>query len=194
MLGPVNEALAPVQYVLAIALMITALIAATVSQSIATPIVTLSRAAARMGKGDLDVPIPVTSEDEVGVLANTLRSMQAELAELIGALESRVEARTQDLVLAVDISNEVAQVNSLEALLANAVTIIRDRFNLYYTQIYLVEGDVLQLKAGSGEVGQQLLQQGHRLAIGPGSINGTAVSEKQPLIVADTAASPVFSS
>ncbi|MCA9899474.1 MAG: GAF domain-containing protein [Anaerolineales bacterium] len=191
-LAPINLALEPVQNVLAVAMMLTPLLALFISQSIASPIMQLSEAAEKMGQGNFDVVIDVTTQDEVGVLANTLNQMSAELGELIESLETRVAERTKDLTLAVDVSNQVAQVHALETMLVNAVALIRDRFDLYYTQIYLTEGTTLRLAAGSGQVGQQLLQRGHTLLIGPGSINGTAVAEKRSIIVADTANSPIF--
>ena len=191
-LAPINEVLAPMQYVLAIALMLTPLVSLFVSQSIAAPIIRLSEIAKKIGQGNFETVIQVESGDEVGVLANTFQSMTTQLSSLINSLESRVAARTRDLTLAVDVSHQVAHVQTLETLLANAVTLVRDRFDLYYTQIYLVEGRSLSLKAGTGNVGKVLLQKGHKLAIGPGSINGAAVSGKQSIIVADTAASPIF--
>jgi GAF domain-containing protein len=189
---PINETLQPVQFVLAAALMLTPLLALFISQSIASPIVRLSESAEQMGQGNFDLPIQVNSSDEVGILAATLKSMSAELAEQFDLLESRVARRTSDLTLVVEVSRQVSQVQALETLLTKAVTLIRDRFDLYYTQIYLVDGNTLHLEAGTGEVGRHLLRRGHKLPIGPGSINGTAVSEKRSLIVADTTSSPLF--
>ncbi|MCA9916707.1 MAG: GAF domain-containing protein [Anaerolineales bacterium] len=191
-LAPVNEALAPLQFVLAIALMLTPLVALFVSQTISRPIVRLSEVAEQMRPGNFDLPLPETTDDEVGILAKALKTMNEELSTLFNSLESRVAARTRDLELAVEASKQLSQVQTVDALLAESVTFIRSQFDLYYTQIYLVEGNVLRLAAGSGDVGRRLMERGHRLPIGAGSINGTAVSEKRSLIVPDTATSTTF--
>ncbi|MCB9135630.1 MAG: GAF domain-containing protein [Anaerolineales bacterium] len=104
------------------------------------------------------------------------------------------EIRQQELTLAADVGNSLSQMRSLDELLSNAVETIRTRFNLYYTQVYLLspDGKTLNLSAGTGTVGQQLLQRRHRLLANIGSINGRAFIEKQPIIVADTQAASFF--
>jgi len=109
-------------------------------------------------------------------------------------LESRVSERTRELALAVDVGRSVSQLRDLDTLLPNAVELIRSQFNLYYAQIYLMDasGRILTLRAGTGGVGAELLRRGHRLAVGPGSINGVAAGERKAIIVVDTAANPIF--
>jgi len=109
-------------------------------------------------------------------------------------LESRVAERTRELALAADVGRSVSQLHDLDTLLPNAVELIRSQFNLYYAQIYLIDalGRTLTLRAGTGGVGAELLRRGHRLAVGPGSINGVAAGERRAIIVADTATNPIF--
>jgi GAF domain-containing protein len=109
-------------------------------------------------------------------------------------LESRVSERTRELALAADIGRSVSQLRNLDTLLPNAVELIRAQFNLYYAQIYLVDasGRILTLRAGTGGVGAELLRRGHRLAVGPGSINGMAAGELKAILVEDTASNSVF--
>ena len=69
--------------------------------------------------------------------------------------------------------------------MCEAVEIIHDRFDLYHVQVYLlnpVAGELL-LSAATGEAGAELLRRKHRLPIGPGSINGTAAANRQPIDV-----------
>lgn len=109
-------------------------------------------------------------------------------------LEERVTERTRDLTLAADVGRSVSQLHDLGRLLPNAVELIRSQFSLYYAQIYLMDntGRTLTLRAGTGGVGAELLRRGHRLAVGPGSINGVAAGEREAVIVADTATNPTF--
>ena len=104
-------------------------------------------------------------------------------------IEKRVAERTHGLELAWEISRLLTQkTTDLNVLLKEAVDLIRERFNLYYIQIYLADaaGRALILRAGTGEMGAELLRRGHRLLVGPGSINGQAAAQKHSLIVKDT--------
>ncbi len=124
---------------------------------------------------------------------NEILSVNRELADLSASLETRVQDATQNLELAADIGRGVSLVRDLDIMLKEAVELIGERFNMYYTQVYLV--DIVQrsltLRAGTGEVGTRLMQRGHRLAIDMGSINGIAVSERRAVIVEDTETSTV---
>ena len=85
-------------------------------------------------------------------------------------LELRVSERTHELSLAAEIGRSVSQLHDLDALLPKAVELIRAQFDLYYAQIYLLDpsGKTLTLRAGTGEVGAELLRRAHRLAVGSG--------------------------
>jgi len=122
------------------------------------------------------------------------REVNEELENLRTVLEQRVEERTQELVAASDVGRSLAQVRDLDQLLQESVELIGDRFDLYYAQIYLTDpkGRFLDLSAGTGVVGAELLRKGHRLPIGPSSINGRAASETRSVIVDDTLSSPVY--
>jgi signal transduction histidine kinase/HAMP domain-containing protein len=152
--------------------------------------------AGAISHGALERRIEVQSHDEIGLLAQAFNGMTAQLRGLIGSLEARVAARTRDLELAADVGRNLAQEHNLDRLLANAVELIRARFDLYYTQIYLTdpEGHSLALRAGTGSAGRELLQRAHRLPVGPGSINGRTAAEQRAVIVADTATGGTFRS
>jgi GAF domain-containing protein len=129
--------------------------------------------------------------------SNTLeqvRQTNQELRDLSSSLEDRISERTRDLALAVDVGRRVSRIRDLDQLLTESAEEIRSRFDLYYAQIYLTDhtGRGLVLRAGTGMVGQQLVQAGHRLALAPTSINGMAAAEKRAVLVADTSQSPMF--
>ncbi len=159
------------------------------------PITNLSSVAQRIAKGDLSARAAVESRDEIGVLAATFNNMASQLRNMIEALERRVAERTKDLEIASEVGRAITEkiANQYE-MMAEAVEIIRSKFNLYYTQIYLVDpsGRSLVLKAGTGEEGIQLMRRSHSLPIGLGSINGRAASEKRAVIIEDTEKSAGF--
>ncbi|RPJ52247.1 MAG: GAF domain-containing protein, partial [Chloroflexi bacterium] len=126
-------------------------------------------------------------------LEETNRTNQ-KLQVLSTSLEQRVGERTRDLALAAEIGRRISTVRDMDALLSEAVDLIRDRFNLYYAQIYLIDAGSrsLLLRAGTGEMGKELLRRAHSLAVGLTSINGAAIVERRPVIVEDTAQSLIF--
>lgn len=193
-LAPLQETLRPVESILALALMLTPLIAIFVSQSIAAPLIILSKSAEAIAAGNFQTTIEINSEDEFGDLATAFRRMASQLSDLVSSLELRVADRTRDLVLASDIASNISHIRDLNELLTNSAETIRSRFDLYYTQIYLVNDveNKLDLVAGTGTVGQELLRRSYSLPLNFSSINGTVATEKRPVIVPDTAKSPLF--
>ncbi|HEX2993831.1 MAG TPA: GAF domain-containing protein [Anaerolineales bacterium] len=159
------------------------------------PISALTNTASAIAAGDLNRVAEVNTRDEIGILANTFNAMTSQLRTLVGSLEQRVADRTHDLELAAEVGRTVTEkVTQLSDLLSEAVEMIRARFNLYYTQIYLTDLSTQRiiLSAGTGEVGKELLQRGHNLVISSASLNGRAVLEKQAQIVPDTKENPTF--
>jgi PAS domain S-box-containing protein len=123
-----------------------------------------------------------------------LTTANQELQALSQTLEDRVQERTSDLALASEVGRAISQIRDLDELLTQAVNLIQQRFNLYYTQVYLTDEarQRLVLRAGTGQVGQTLLAQAHSLPVDGSSINGTAAFHKEAVIVADTQTSPIF--
>ncbi|HNA87760.1 MAG TPA: PAS domain-containing protein [Anaerolineales bacterium] len=126
---------------------------------------------------------------------NTLKTINRQLEDASVNLEKRVQDRTHDLELASEVGRIVtARVDNLYQLLSHAVELIRSRFGLYYTQIYLTDRseNIIVLRAGTGDAGRQLLQRGHQLKINLESLNGRAALEKNAVIVSDTTTNPSF--
>ncbi|MCA9969708.1 MAG: GAF domain-containing protein [Anaerolineales bacterium] len=131
----------------------------------------------------------------VGSLQNALRQARQtnqELQQLSASLETRIAERTRDLALAADVSQSVAQIQDRDQLLETAVNLIRDRFQLYHVQIYLLEHDRLALRAATGDAGRRLRAQGHFLPVDNLSINGRVALRQQSILVPDTAADRQF--
>ena len=122
------------------------------------------------------------------------QELQRSLWQTRATLEGQVEERTRALALAARVGRQLTRIHDVDTLLHDAVEMIRDRFHLYHVQVYLlnpVAGELL-LSAATGEAGAELLRRKHRLAIGPGSINGTAAANRQPVVVAHARSSPIF--
>lgn len=132
--------------------------------------------------------------NSISAALDEVRQSNQALQQINAVMENKVAERTRDLALAADIGRTLTQVRDVEDLLAEAASSVQGRFNLYYVQIYLIDaaGQNLVMRAGTGTVGQELRQRGHSLPLNAASINGTAVVNREAVIVADTAVSPAF--
>ncbi len=177
--------------VLGISLFLGLFISSLIAISINSRLGELTRSAAAMQAGDLDQPVAVAGRDEVALLGSALNKMAAQLRELFTGLEQRVAAATRNLTLAAEVGRNVTRVHDLDILLKEAADLIRQRFDLYYTQVYLLDptGRQLVLRAGTGEAGGQLMARRHSLTVDLASLNGTAVIERRAVIVEDTGTS-----
>jgi GAF domain-containing protein len=199
---PVREAYQPIVRTLVTSGLVILLFAILVglagnilARRLSNPLIELSGIASEVSGGNLGVQAKVTGPSEISQLATTFNTMTSQLRDLIGGLEQRVADRTHDLELAAEVGRTVTgKVTQVSEMLAEAVEMIRARFNLYYTQIYLADPskERLILRAGTGDIGSLLLQRGHNLTVNSGSLNGRAVLEKRAQIVADTAQNPTF--
>ncbi len=190
-----NRTLTTSLLILGAILLVAIAVAVYLGNSLTAPLISLTHTAQEAEQGNLAVQSNIKSKDEIGTLASAFNRMTSQLRELIGSLEQRVADRTHDLELASEVGRAVSEKTAdLYSLLNEAVELIRERFNLYYTQIYLLDpaGHGLVLRAGTGEVGAQLIRRGHRLPVNSGSLNGRAASEKTAVIVADTTQSASF--
>lgn len=196
-----NEALAlPISnVVLTAGVMLMALVAASLisvlaARQIVRPIENLAVTSEAIAAGDLTQVVQVKGRDEIGTLAASFNRMTSQLRMLIGSLEQRVYERTRDLALASEVGRAISQIRDLDELLQQAVVLIQERFDLYYTQIYLMDEDKqrLTLRAGTGVAGQTLLAQGHSLPVDEYSLNGRAAAHQEAVIVADTQTNDSF--
>jgi len=164
-----------------------------ITRSIANPLAELAETATQIAAGNLERVATVKRTGEVGMLGRAFNSMTAQLRELISSLEQRVAERTQELERHSDYleaSAEVARAASsildADQLIQQTVGLIRERFDLYYVGLFLVDGagEWVTLRAGTGEAGRAMLARGHRLEVGEGMI-GWSVANAEARIALD---------
>jgi len=128
-----------------------------------------------------------------GNLENTLEESQT-LNAILETERQRLESqgkllhrRLEQIRMAGEIAHIANTILDPDELIERAVNLVRERFNLYYVGIFLVDerGEYAVLKAGTGEAGQKMLAEGHRLAIGGASMIGWSISNRQPRIAMD---------
>ena len=98
-------------------------------------------------------------------------------------LTQKEQDRSRSLETTIEISRGIANLLDIDELLKYVVNYVRTEFEFYHTHIYLIEEHTndLVMAEGSGDVGQQLKEKGHRLKEGVGIV-GTVFSTNQPFI------------
>jgi GAF domain-containing protein len=115
-----------------------------------------------------------------------------DVTELKVAQEA-AQRRAQQLAAATEVSRASISLLNPDELIVKVAELIRERFDLYYAAIFLVddENKWAVLRYATGEAGQQLLARGHRLEVGGKSMVGAAIATRQARIALDVGQEPV---
>jgi GAF domain-containing protein len=134
---------------------------------------------------------PVVERDELD-LGWDQREQSQEPHELSVLEQERLlanlERRALQLETAAQISRTITSTLDPDQLLVQAVELIRERFDLYYVGIFLLDpgGKWAVLKAGTGEAGRKMITSGHRLAVPGHSMIGWCIAHEQARIALHT--------
>jgi len=159
------------------------------------PIQPLTEAARAIANGDLNQNIKISSQDELGALAQAFNSMTQQLSGLVASLEERVAARTEALATVAEVSTATATILETDRLLKEVVELTKERFNLYHSHIYLLDeqGENLVLTAGAGESGRIMAAEKRSIPLNrEQSLVARAARERKGVIVNDVTLAPDF--
>lgn len=159
-----------------------------VIRSIALPLARLDAAAKALARREFHHRLAVTGDDELTSLSHVLNNAASQLAEFYSSLEQLVQKRTQELrqsseelqrrylqlETSIALGNRITSILDLDTLLDQVVELIRERYGFYYVGIFLLNesGDYVIARAGTGQIGHALRQQGFRLRVGQEGIIG----------------------
>lgn len=167
--------------------LVAALLAFVSTRTMVQPITALVGATQRIAAGDLRAEVPTERGDEIGALARAFARMAEEVASMVGTLEERVAERTSNLEAAAEVSRTTTTILDPNDLIQRVVDLVRERFDLYYVGLFMLDADrrFAVLEAGTGEAGQQMVAQRHRLELGRDSMIGRCVATGQARIALD---------
>ena len=168
-----------------------------VSGRIARPIKQITQTAQTIAAGELDVEAPVTSSDEVGVLAGAFNQMTTRLREMVDTVQTRsveLEERTKELEASQRVTFAASEHATPDELLDLVVNLIRDQFDLYHAQVYMVDEQeqAAVLRQSTGYAGRQLLQRKHRIPLDATALVTRAIHTGEAVLVDDVKADPNF--
>jgi GAF domain-containing protein len=151
-----------------------------------------------------DVVVPFTSTLLVSILSGvtaflrerdvtTIRAQQERLDDYSQNLEEQIDQRTRNILATAEIGRVIAGTRDLDLMLRQVTSLLTERFNFYYAQIFLVDeaGKNASLRAGTGIAGEELMSKGHRLPVGSQSVVGQVSLTGTPIVVVDTDTDPI---
>jgi GAF domain-containing protein len=102
--------------------------------------------------------------------------------------------KTDQLRSASYIARQTAEIQDLNAILNSVVNLVTEQFGFYHSGIFLINetGDQVILQAASSEVGRQMVENGHALAVGLQGIVGYVAAQKKSRIALDVGDDAVF--
>ena len=127
----------------------------------------------------------------------TARQVMAVATDITARKRLELEAqqslarREQQVQLSTDVAQQIASASQLDMLFERVVTLVKERFGYYHTQIFRYDPNskAMKLERGYGEAGRKMRQIDHNLPLGRGVV-GTAAATGQSVLAADTTADP----
>jgi len=154
------------------------------NQTIFRPLRKLQQEITRVAQGkDLrDRIIVKDSQDEFGQLGLAVNNLLSGIEESQGINRRLIQMRT-----AAEISRNLSSVLDVKKLLQQVVDLVRERVDLYYVGVFMVDelGREAVLRAGTGEAGEAMLAEHHHLPVGGNSMIGWAIANRLPRIALD---------
>ncbi len=140
-----------------------------------------------------DNPMDPLTEEERALIESF--SIQVSNALDNARLITQTQKRATELQAVADLTASASSILQQEALLKEVVDLTQKRFDLYHTNLYLLEEDrrTLRLVAASGDVGEQMVFAGWTIDVfTQSSLAGAVVRSRQGVIVPDVTIDPNF--
>ncbi len=120
--------------------------------------------------------------DEIGILAQNIKGMRNQFQQSIEILQYQIQASD----ISAKINRHIASILDVDRLLQYVIRSIQDSFNFDHIYIYLsneINSD-LRLVAGTGSIGQKLVEQNYSVQINQGLV-GRVANQRQGLLIND---------
>jgi GAF domain-containing protein len=151
----------------------------------------LISATQHISQGNWETSLPTTSQDELGDLARNFNAMVQQIRNTLDTLE----ITNQTMQTVAQVNAQISTILETDRLLQDVVDLTKERFRLYHAHIYQLNeaGDTLELVAGAGNVGRQMVSEKRRIALqNKDSIVATSARNRQGVIIEDVRKSRTF--
>ena len=112
--------------------------------------------------------------------------VRANLEELVKSRTEELQNRSKYLQATIEVSRAATSILDADQLIAEAVELIRQQFELYYVGLFILDPseEWAVLRAGTGEAGKAMIARGHRIHKGAGMV-GWSIANAQARIAAE---------
>ncbi len=126
-------------------------------------------------------------------LSDHLEQERASLEASVMERTTDLERRINQIRAAAEISRSISSELNPQVLLEQVVNLLVERLDLYYAGLFLIDtsGRYAILRAGTGDAGQQMIADGHRLLVGGSSMIGWTTGNRQARIALDVGVNSV---
>jgi GAF domain-containing protein len=123
-----------------------------------------------------------------------LELLRASLEERVTNRTRELESRSRQWQAATEASQVVTSILDVEQMLWQVAELVQERFDLYHVGLMLLDsaGEWAVYRAGSGQSGRALWEQGFRLKVGGSSAVGWCTANAQARITRDTGTDPMY--
>ena len=137
-----------------ITVFVASALAIIVAQLFSRPITHLTQVVQQVANNNLSVRARVSSNDEIGLLADNFNTMTDKLSRTLLELEDANTAMTRhadELKISNQVAQEITSILDPDRLLTEVVHLIRDQFQYYFVGVWLVDQakQSIQLRAFS---------------------------------------------
>ena len=127
------------------------------------------------------VPLRDSQGKIIGIVGLGREITEIKLAELA------LERRALQLQTAAEVSRAASSVLDPDKLIQQVVDLVRERFDFYYVGLFLPdeENEFAVLRAGTGEAGAKMLEEGYKLEIAGQSLIGQCITKGEACLTLD---------
>ena len=125
------------------------------------------------------------------------KAIMGQATSAAAALRSTAETQSRATAIetVAEIGAQIALNQNVDTLLRTVANLTKENFNRYHAHIYIYDPrkDLLTLRAGAGEVGQQLVERGHSIELDKeDSLVAQAARTRQPVVIDDVSNDPNY--
>jgi PAS domain S-box-containing protein len=108
--------------------------------------------------------------------------------------EEAIRRRNEYLAASAEIGRLVTSTLDLNTIFTRTVSLISERFRLYFAAIYIIEetGFSAVLREATGEAGEKMKAQRYSVIVGSKSVVGKVAERIEPILVDDTELEPLY--